>query len=219
MTENDNGDEALDPASMLALAQKQQHSVGIQRGSFAATIMGAWGIAWLLGFIALWLIDGLRPAFGIPIALGVWIFIVLLAAAIAVSAVLGTRGSRGVRTSRASSFTGTVYGVTWSVASIGLVAIGGGLYSHGMTAQLANFFYPSAFIFLAGVMYISAGAIWHSVPSVVGGGVLIVVSAVGIYLPYPAHYLFFAIAGGGTFLGLAIQSALRTRRSRVATRG
>jgi hypothetical protein len=216
---NHADDDALDPAGMLALVQRQQESVGIQRGGFAATIMAAWGVAWLLGFVALWLIDGIKPNFSLPLALGVWIFVGCMVIAIAISAVLGIRGSRGVRSSRQSSFTGTVYGMTWSVASIGLVAIGGGLYAHGMTAELANFFYPSAFIFLAGVMYISAGAMWHTVPSVVGGGVLVVVAAVGGYLPYPWHYLFFAVAGGGTFIVLAAHSALRTRRLKAAARG
>ena len=212
-------DEALDPASMLALVEKQQRSIGIQRGGFAAVIMAAWGVAWLLGFIALWLIHGLRPGFGLPIAVGVWIFVALMVAAIAVSAVLGIRGSQGVRTSRASNFTGTVYGMTWSVASLALVAIGAALFSHGMTAQLANFYYPIAFIFLAGVLYISAGAIWHSVPSVVGGGVLVLIAALGGFLPYPLHYLFFAIAGGGTFLVLAIHSAVHTRHLKADARG
>lgn len=212
-------DEALEPAAMLALVEKQQRSIGMQRGGFASVIMGAWGVAWLLGFLALWLIDGLRPAFGMPLVAGVLIFVALMVVAIVVSAVLGIRGSHGVRSSRASTFTGTVYGVTWSVASMALVAIGGGLYSHGMTAELANFYYPIAFIFLAGIMYIAAGAIWQSVPSVVGGGVLVLVAAIGGYLPYPLHYLFFAVAGGGTFLVLAANSAIHTRRLKAATRG
>jgi len=109
--------------------------------------------------------------------------------------------------------------MTWWAVIIGLGAIGGALYSHGMTAQLANFYFPVAYIFLAGVMCITAGAIWHSMQSVVGGGAIVLVAAVGGYLPYPLHYLFFAIAGGGTFLALAIYSASHTRRLRAGARG
>jgi len=82
---NTSDDEALDPAAMLDLVDRQQRSVGVQRGGFAVVMMGSWGITWLVGFIALWLIDGLRPAFGLPIAVGVWIFVLLLIVAIGVS--------------------------------------------------------------------------------------------------------------------------------------
>ncbi len=213
------GDEALDPAAMLALVQNQQRSIGVQRGGFATAIMAAWGIAWLLGFLALWLIDGLEPGFGLPLAAGVSVFVGLLVAAIAVSAVLGVRGVRGVRTGRESSFAGTVYGITWSLGSLALVVLGWGLYTQGLTAGLANFFYPSAYVFFAGIMYIAAGAIWRSMPSVIGGAILVVVAAVAPFFPYPWHYLFFAVAGGGTFIGLALRSALQSRHLRAVARG
>ncbi|MDQ1563460.1 MAG: hypothetical protein QOI14_411, partial [Actinomycetota bacterium] len=75
----DGSSEApLSAAAALVLLRNQQLSVHIQRGRFVPLISVGWGAAWLLGFLTLWLIDGLRPAFGLPLPTAVTIFIVLL---------------------------------------------------------------------------------------------------------------------------------------------
>lgn len=217
----DDDDEALDPARMYALLTDQQRSVEGQMGGFVPVIMLTWGIAWLLGFGALWLIDGLRPGFGLPIGAAITVFCVLIAVAIGISTFLGVRSSRGIRSTTASAFTGTVYGMTWWVGCLAIAAFGGGLIINGMTPELANFFYPIAYVLFAGIMFIVAGAIWRAVPSVVLGGWTVLVAAIAPYFGYPTHYLVLAIGGGIGFLGLGIASVvhlrtLRTRASGVA---
>jgi hypothetical protein len=215
-----DADEPLAPAAMLALLTNQQRSVQSQMGGFVPLITGAWGIAWLIGFLALWSIDGLRPGFALPLAAAVWIFVVCTVVAIGLSMWLGIRSGRGIRPGSDGAFSGTVYGVTWSVGSISIAAFGGALDSHGMTPELANFFYPIAYVLFAGIMYLLAGAIWHAVPSVVQGGVIVLVALVAAFLPYPWHFLFLAIAGGGSFLVLALVAWLYLRRTRfVVTAG
>ena len=194
----------LAPAEMLALLTEQQRSVTAKMGGFVPVIMAAWGGAWLLGFGALWLIDGLRPAFSLPIAVAVGIFIAVLVVAIGASIWLGVRSSRGVKSGGGSDFSGTVYGVTWTAGSLAIGAIGGALVQNGLSPELANLFYPSIFIFFVGVMYIMAGAIWRAVPSVVAGGWLLLLAAVAPFLGYPWHYLLFALAGGLGFLAFSI---------------
>jgi len=190
---------------MLALYNDQQRAVAAKMGGFIPGIMAGWGGAWLVGFTALWLIDGLKPAFSLPIGLAIGIFIGVLVIAIGISIWLGVRSSRGVKSGSANAFSGTVYGVTWSVGSIAIGAIGAALIQNGLGSDLANLFYPSIYVFFVGIMYVMAGAIWQAIPSVIVGGWLVVIAAVAPFIGYPWHYLFFAIAGG---VGLLLFSVL-----------
>ncbi|GAB3616462.1 hypothetical protein GCM10027416_10190 [Okibacterium endophyticum] len=209
---NEGDDRALDPEEMLALLTQQQRSVEGQIAGFVPLIITAWGIAWLVGFGALWLIDGLGDAFGLPLPVAAWTFGVLIGGASFLSAWLGIRSSRGIRSTPAAAFTGTVYGVTWSAGSLAIYVFGVGLSVNGMPSELMSFFFPSAFVIFAGVMYLLAGAIWHAVPSVVLGGWTLLIGGVAPFFGYPNHYLFLAIAGGLGFLALGLASIAHFRR-------
>jgi len=198
------------PEQMLDLISRQQRSIESQLGGIVPAISLSWGLAWLIGFSALWAIDGL----GLATGAGVATFIACLAIAIGISTWLGVRTGRGIRSTPANAFTGTVYGVTWSAGSLAIGVFGGGLGYNGMSPELANYFYPTAYVLFAGVMYLAAGAIWHAVPAVVTGGLLILVAIIAPFIPAPWHYLFFAVAGGGVFLGLSVVTLRWTRRVR-----
>ncbi|WP_157487948.1 MULTISPECIES: hypothetical protein [unclassified Leifsonia] len=214
----DRDDEALAPEQMMALLNDQQRSVQGQMGGFVPVIMLTWGVVWLLGFGCLWLIDGLQPEFGIPPGVAITVFCVLLVVAVGVSTFLGVRSSRGIRASSASSFTGAVYGMTWWVGCVAIAAFGGALAVNGMDRELANIFYPTAYVLFSGVMFIVAGAIWRAVPSVILGGWTVLVAVVAPYFGYPTHYLVLAIGGGIGFLALGVASAvhLRTLRTKAS---
>jgi hypothetical protein len=210
MTDIDSGEDApLSASAALTMLHDQQRSIAGQLGRFATLISASWGIAWFLGFLDLWLIDGLRPAFGIPLVAAIVIFIVLLAAAIAISATLGVRSGRGIRGS--SAFTGTVYGVSWSASMIAISVLGGALEYSGMSRTLGNIFFPCAYTLVAGLLYLLAGGIWRSIPFVVAGGWIMLVAVVAPWFGYPTHFLVFAIGGGGGFLALAIYQVTHTR--------
>jgi len=214
-----DGDEPLDPAAMYALLQNQQRSVETQMGAFVPYITLAWGLTWLLGFGSLWLIDGLQPHFSLPIAVAIPIFIATILISGGFSAWLGIRSGRGMRGNSASAFTGTVYGITWSIGATALAVLGGALRSQGMTIELANFYYPSAYVLFAGIMYIVAAAIWHAVPSLIAGCWLVVIAVAAPFFGYPNHYLFLALAGGLSFLALSAFGAVQQRRVRASTNG
>jgi hypothetical protein len=203
-------DAPLSASAALTMLNNQQRSIANQLGSFAALISASWGIAWFLGFLALWLIDGPRPGFGLPLPAAITIFVVLLAAAIAISATLGVRSGRGIRGS-ARAFTGTVYGVSWSASMIAISVLGGALEQNGMSRALANIFFPCAYTLVAGLLYLIAGGIWGSVSFIVAGGWIMLVAVIAPWFGYPTHFLVFAIGGGGGFLALAIYQASRTR--------
>lgn len=220
MREQDPFEDApLEPEAMLELLTAQRRSVETQMGAFVPYILGAWGIAWLFGFGALWLIDGLRPSFSLPLPVAVPIFVVLLAAAIAVSAVLGIRSGRGLRGNSAESFAGTIYGWAWTIGAIGIVGIGQGLAANGMDREVANLFYPTAFVFFAGIMYVLGAALWRAVPMLVLGIWIVLVAAAGPFFGAPAHYLVFSLAGGLAFLALGIAQFVRVRHARRSVVG
>jgi hypothetical protein len=207
-------DPALDPAAMLALLQREQDEIPRRLARGIPWILLAWGIAWFLGYEMLWLIDGARPTFAMPLPVSVLSFILLLVGAIIVSAIIGTRAGRGIRSTREAAFTGTVYGVTGSAGFLAMYIFAIALSANGMDPNLEPIFFPTAMGILVALMYLVAGAIWHAIPSIVMGGAILVVSLVAPFLGYPNHYLVFAIAGGGVFFGGAISTALYTRGGR-----
>jgi len=170
---------------MLALVRQQQRDIGLQLGGAVPYILLAWGVSWTLGFLSLWSVDGLPT--GLPLGAAVPVFVVLFVAAGGVSAFLGIRSGRGIRSSPDSAFTGTVYGVTWSIGFLGLTAIGIALIQWGL-GDLANLYFASVYVFFCGIMYIIAAAIWHAIP----------------FFGYPGNYLVLASAGGGAFLVMAL---------------
>ncbi len=205
----------LTPAAMLALLQDQQQDVQRRMARFVPWILLSWAIAWGVGFGMLWLIDGARPNIAVPVEVAAPVFGVLMVIAGVVSGVLGARSGRGIRSSKAAVFTGTVYGITWSVGFVALFVLGSALSYNGMPPELLNIYYPAVSLMFVGIMYILAGAIWHAVPAIVMGGCIVLISAVGPFFGYPTHYLVYSITGGGVFLVGTVVTAVYVRSIRL----
>ena len=208
-------DSPLDPAGMLALVQNQQQDVQRRMARFVPWILLSWAVAWGGGFGMLWLIDGARPEISVPVEVAAPVFAVLMVIAGVASGVLGARSGRGIRTSKAAAFTGTVYGVTWSVGFVALFVLGSALSYNGMPQELLNIYYPAVSIIFVGIMYLLAGAIWHAVPAVAMGGCIVLIAAIGPFFGYPTHYLVYAIAGGAIFLAGTVVAAVYSRSIRL----
>lgn len=214
MTEDDR---ALSPAEMLALAEEQKRSVQGQTASFVPGLMLVWGVVWLLGFGALWLVDGVDTDFSLPMAVAVCAG--LLAIAVTVSIILSIRSGRGRRGDAASAFSGTVYGATWIIGIMAIVVLGQGLFANGMHRDLGHVFYPVSFVLCTGIMFVVGSAIWKAVPMLVIGLWLVVVALIATFVGHPTHYLVLAIGGGAGFLVLALVSAVYMSRLRRGAKG
>jgi hypothetical protein len=212
-------DTALDPAAMMALLTKQQLSVHYQQAAFVWVIELVWGLAWGLGFLALWLIDGAKPGFSLPLPVAAVIFAVLLAAAIATSIVLGVRSSKGVRASRTNAYQGTIYGITWSVAMVALWLFAVGLQYNGMSGELLAIYYPSAYVLMTGVLFFVSAALYQAKPMVFLGAWIVLIAVIAPFFGYPNHYLFLSIAGGGSLLVMSVIVASYTARLRRKAAG
>lgn len=204
---------AADPREMLAMLRAEQERIGRRMAAGVPVILLAWGVAWLVGFGLLWLIDGMRPqGVAVPLPVAAVSFAVLMAAALAASAIVGARMGRGIRSSPAAAWTGAVYGLASALGFVGIFTIGSALRASGMTPELGNLYYPTMCVFLVGVMYVVAGAIWHNRPSAAMGAWLVVLACVAPFFGYPTHYLVYALAGGGVFLLAAAVAWLWVRR-------
>lgn len=208
-------DPTPDAATMYALIEEQQHDIVRKQAAIVPRMALTWGLAWLLGFLALWLVDGASPVFALPVPAAIALFVLANVMGVAVSTVLGVRNNRGYRPSRQDIFTGAVYGNTWSIGILAILLMGWGLSTQGMPAVIAGHFYPAALVVFAGTMYITAGAIGQAVPSVLAGASLVVVGALSTFIPAPWHFLFLAVAAGGSFLVLWAVSLRFSQRARA----
>jgi hypothetical protein len=215
--EVDDDGPAPDPRAMHALMEDQRRVTLDAQTSFVWVMEVCWGVAWILGYTALWLIDG-SDAVSLPLPVAVGIFAGLIAAAIVVSVVLGIRGSSGIATTGEARWQGRVYGISWSVALASVHVLGIGLAANDAPSRLLSIFYTSGFSFVAGLMLLSTAAIFHSRSSLLLGSILVVAALAVPFFGYPGNYLAMAVLGGGSYLVTGIALAVMGARARRSLR-
>lgn len=208
-------DAPLTPEAALALAGRQQSRMDSIHLLPVTSILVAWGVAWGVGFLLIWL--SRTPLGGEPAVApaAAWItFAVLLAAAVVVSAVVGSRIGRGIKGGD-GSFVGGIYGVSWSIAPIAITAMGIAFARAGADSTVLDLFYPSAYSLVVGMLYIVGAALFRAVPMIPLGGWILLVGTVAPFVGSPANYLVMSIGGGGGFLvgaaAILIVASLRLR--------
>ncbi|UKF28495.1 hypothetical protein [Clavibacter nebraskensis] len=219
-TVDDDG-PAPDPREMHALMEDQRRVAVDAQMSFVWVMEVCWGVAWILGYTALWLIDG-SDAVSLPLPVAVGIFAGLIVLSSIVSIVLGIRNAPGVESSPESAWQGRVYGISWSVAMVSVYVLGIGLAVNDAPTRLLSIFYTSGFSFVAGLMLLSTAALFRSRSSLLLGSILVVAALVAPFAGYPGNYIVMAVVGGGAYLVTGIAAALlagRTRRSLRARLG
>lgn len=202
-------DTPLDPAAALALAEKQQLAVGLSFVKPVALLYTIWGVAWLVGFLVLWLA---AVADWMPSPVAATAFGILILVSVVASAVIGSRIGRGVQ--GASEYQGIVYGVSWPITGIAFAALGIALIGHGMSTELASLYFPSAYALMVGILYLLGGALWRAKSQLVLGLVLIAIGSIAPFFGAPTNNLIMAIGGGGAFLVGAAHFMLVLRRLR-----
>lgn len=188
-------DQPLDPAEMLELLERQKLAVGLSYVRPVAVLYLIWGVAWLVGFLILWL-GWVADWMPMPVAGGV--FGILIVASIVTSGIVGTRIGRGVQGS--SEYQGVVYGMSWPITGAAFAAVGVGLISQGMSTELASLYFPSAYALMVGILYLVGAALWNARSQLGLGLALIVIGSIAPFLGAPHNNLLMAIGGGGAFL-------------------
>lgn len=193
----EHDDAPLGPAEMLALVQRQQSDVARRTATLIPWILMAWGFAWLVGFLLLWLAAGPRLVSGIVAG---WVFAALMVLGLVVSIIVGIRSGQGQRGTREESLAGMLFGFACTAGFVGVSVVGAALARLGMSDEATLVFYPVLYGLIVAVFYVAAGAVWRTAYPAYVGGWLVIVSLAAAFVPPPAHYLVFAIAGGGAFL-------------------
>lgn len=206
----------FDPAAALAVSTAQTKRVALDHSGAIALILGSWAVAWGVGFL---LVAAAAP--GSPVAIDPLFanvtFAVLTVAGIVISTIAGSRMNSGLRGSAA--FSGTVYGLSWPLAMIGVFVIGNGLFRAGLPTEAAWVYFPAMYGFVVGILYIAGAAIWQEKSQLVIGIGMLVISAGASLLGYPMNLITMAVLAGGGMGVAAVIIGILGARSKRATRG
>lgn len=207
-------DEPLtSPDDALALIKEQQRTVTKRQLGGIPWVFGVWGIAWGVGFLALWSgYDGGNPWFQLPLAVAGAIFGAIFLAASIVSVIVISRLGRGVRV--ASGFGGTVFGISSSASFVAVYLIGVALARAGADGPLISLYLPAGFGMTTGLLFLMGAALWRSVGQVVLGAIIMVTAVVAPFFGAPTNNVVMAVLGGGSFLIAAAAMHLGLKRGR-----
>lgn len=175
-------------------------------------LYGVWGIAWLVGYLALWRTadpTGANP----PAAWAFITFYALLALAVVVTIVHVTRRSRGLKGESATG--GMMYGWSWAVAFTVVGLILGALGSLDLDPEVMGLVSNALPCLVVGTLYMAGGAMVRDWPWFILGAWIAVVAGVATVVGMPHTYLVMATAGGGGMLIGALGAHLARRRERT----
>lgn len=202
------------PAESLAIIDAQRALVRDRAEPDGRLLFGLWGVAWVIGYSALfWTAKdavGQRPA-----AWAFTVFAACLGIAVVVTIVhvlLRTRGVRGI-----SARSGMMYGWSWTIGFVGIVAINNGLMRAGAGTEVLDLAWNALPCLFVGVMYLAGGALWQEWTVFVLGVWIILVAGAATVVGLPTTYLVMATAGGGGMLvGALVTHLVRARTARAA---
>ncbi|GAA1864856.1 hypothetical protein [Myceligenerans crystallogenes] len=191
----DDGAE-LDAAARLRLIDEQQRRARSGLDPDSRLLYGAWGVAWLAGYLAMWFTsrDGSDPA-----AWAGWTLAGLIVAAMVLTMVHSIGRSRGTR--GVSSRTGAMYGWGWFLGFVTMWAVLNGMIRAGLTdgaviAVAAN----GIACLIVGLMYLGGGMVFQDTGLYVLGVWMLLTAAVATLVGLPGTNLVMALMGGGGFL-------------------
>ena len=192
-------DTPLEPAAMAALMHEQQQRARRSPARLVQGMLLAWGIAWVVGFLALWSGEqGGNPWFRLSGATPWIIFGTGIGLAVVTSIALGIRMGRGTR--GPSQISGAMYGWAWSISMVAVWLFGTGLIAQGLPVAFVNLYYSGAFVLVAGVLYLAGAALSRSTAQFALGVTLLVIPVVATFIGAPHHFLVYGLAGGGVML-------------------
>jgi hypothetical protein len=209
VTDDDTSDEPLDVAESLAIIQAQRMRVRDQVGPDPRVLFGAWGIAWLVGYLVLWSTARTSPLHE-PQGWSFVVFGVCISGALAATMSHIAHRVAGIR--GASARAGAMYGVTWLIAFVGITLILAGLTAAGASAEILSLGWNALPTFVVGLLYAAGAAMWEDWRMFFLGAWIALVSGAGTLVGLPGVYLVMALAGGGGMLVAASLAHVSRRR-------
>ncbi|MGA7173730.1 MAG: hypothetical protein WBZ07_00240 [Candidatus Dormiibacterota bacterium] len=209
------GDEpSHTPEETLALIDAQRGMALRSLYVDPAMILGAWGVAWLLGFGAIYLaVNGWLGA-----VMPAWAAAVLAAVLFTAAAVVtfGEQVRRGRGVQGASRRIAAMYGWSWLLAAAGLLALDLALEHQGLPSGLAPLLWTGSSLLAVGLLYLAGGMLWDDRLQYGLGVWVLVTGAASVAAGVPGNFAVLSLAGGGGFLVAAAVSRNRGWRSERA---
>lgn len=213
----------LDPAEGLRIIAAQTARVR-SREPDSRLIFAAWGAAWLLGYLALYLTatgrlgqprvtDGVEQ----PATWAFAVFGLSIIGAMAFTVLHSVRANAGIQGVSASF--GAMYGWTWCLGFVGMSVMLGGLARAGAGPEVMALASNACACLLVGVLYMAGGAFWQDRQQYAIGVWIVLVAALSVFAGLPQTYLVMAVLGGGGFFVGMVLEHLRRRRHPSAGAG
>lgn len=204
-------DPPLDLAASAALIEAQRARVAAATDIDGRLLFGVWGVAWLLGFGAMYSVAIDPPLLGWPAWLAGVVFAGLLVVALVITAVHIAIRSAGVRGVSASA--GAMYGWGWILSFTGVGALGSGLARSGASPEVMQLVMTVVPALLVGALYMAGAAIWGSRTQFALGAWIVVVTVAAAAVGPPHLLAVMSVAGGGGMLVGAAGEHLRRGRT------
>lgn len=201
------GDPTLDPALAAALIASETGRVRSALEVRLPLQYLAWGIAWTLGFGAIWWqVHGQHPYQG-PSGWPPILFIALLVLAGLVTAVQTHRATRGVH--GASRELGMVWGLSWGLGFTAMSLLFPALTAQGAAPETLGVIGVALPALICGMQYIVGSGFWPNPSMRVIGCWLVAVAVVAAFAGPVLGALVVAVTGGGALLAGAAWGQFR----------
>lgn len=199
----------LSAEETLAVIEEQRYRVGRDLAPDPVLLYVTWGLAWVLGFTAFYLV--MSGAVDTPWWAAGIVFFALILVAMVVTTVRTARAASGVR--GVSAQVGAMYGWSWALGFAALSAVNAGLIGTGLSGDQIAMLWSSTPLLLVGVLYLAGGALWRDPVQYGLGAWVLATGSVSVFAGVPGNYLALAIAGGGGFLVAAAWFGWRRQRA------
>ena len=205
----------LDPAETLRLIREQQEAARDATEPDGRLLFGAWGLAWLIGYLAMW--TTARET-GAPEPWAGWVLAGCIVGATTFTIVHSVTRTAGLRGD--SARIGAMYGWTWFLAFTALGVMLGAMGAAGASPQVMAIAANGFACVVVGLMYIAGGLLFEEIRMAAVGGWMLVAAVLAAFAGMPNTYLVMAVAGGGGFLAMAVvEQVFRTRRRSAGSPG
>jgi uncharacterized membrane protein (DUF485 family) len=193
---NDGVDDRPSPEQAFAVVVDQDRRTILALTRSSRALYLAWGLAWLLGYGALWLGSA---ADGGPATWATTVFSACIVAAILVSVYLASAIRR--QTSGAGGAGSAWYGVSWGLSfTVALIMLSWVGRTYHLSPEANNVLVVSVSALVVGAIYTASAAMLCDRTLFLIGVWMLVLCLVGTLLGLPRGFLAMGLAGGGGML-------------------
>ncbi|NRQ39145.1 hypothetical protein HII36_46080 [Nonomuraea sp. NN258] len=196
-------DRVPSPEETLRLIEAQRAATVLHLRGNPLLVHVPWGVAWLLGFTALFLHYGLDGRSYAPIsqaqALTVLFSAQLVSGGLAALGIVRQAG----HTRGGNAIKGAMYGWSWTAGLVVMTVLAVRL-SPLLPEDEVGLLWAGGFMLVVGLLYMAGGAVWHDWPTFFLGTVTLAADAVGVMLGAGWHALLIAVLVGGGQIAIGL---------------